>query len=237
MGLFLVLVLFWSAALYSGHSAWQRWRNWRLRQLARYVSEICNVDYFRRLSPAQFESLVMRVLKARQFTVLDDPYLGRPRNQGYAWKKGKKVVLVHRPENSITPQELKDISRETSRVRAAQALLFYPFPQAPPVSYSNIEVLAGKKLLSWFSVLSYVAPPEVGRAPDRKCDCSAPLKERVNRRGQILWVCSRFPDCRLICQPDPPGQKQNAGHPKNETGNCERNVQGRALPAKAGLGR
>lgn len=203
MELFLALLLFWSGVLYGAKIAWRRWQQWRLQQLARYVSEIRSVDYFRRLSPSQFESLVMRVLKVRQFTVLDDPFLGRSRNQGYAWKKGKKIVLIHRPENSILPKELRDIAKEAGMVRAEQALVFYPFPQAPPASYPNVEVLAGKKLLAWFSVLDDVAPPVSSRAPDKNCGCGAPLRERVNRRGQPLWVCSCFPDCRITFEADP----------------------------------
>ncbi|MBI4464349.1 MAG: hypothetical protein HY647_06555 [Acidobacteria bacterium] len=205
MGLFFVLVVFWSAALYGAHHGWRCWRQWRLRQLARYVSEICGVDYFQRLSSSQFESLVMRALKTRQFTVFDDPYLGRSKKQGYAWKKGRKVVLVHRPENSITPRELEGIAKQARIARAEQALVFYPFPHAPRVSYPDlVEVLAGKRLLAWFSVLDAVVPPISSRVPDQRCECGAPLKERVNRRGQPVWVCSRFPDCRSMREADPP---------------------------------
>ena len=203
MELFVVLVMFWSAVLYCGSNAWRRWRKWHLQQLARYVSEVRGVDYFRQLSPAQFESLVMRVLKARQFTVLDDPYLGRSKNQGYAWKKGKKIVLVHRTANSMTPKELESIAKEARMVRAEQALVFYPFPHAPRASNPNVDLLAGEKLLKWFSVLDDLVPPVTNRVPDRSCECGAPLKERVNRQGQFLWVCSRYPDCRMTFEADP----------------------------------
>ena len=55
------------------------------------------------------------------------------------------MVVVCHPENSLTPQELESIAKKTRSVQAEQALIFYPFSQAPAASALNVEVMAGKK--------------------------------------------------------------------------------------------
>ncbi|MBI4460680.1 MAG: topoisomerase DNA-binding C4 zinc finger domain-containing protein [Acidobacteria bacterium] len=180
-----------------------RWRKGRQQQLACYISEIRSAGYFRRISPSQFESLLLNAFKARQFTVFDDPYLGRSRKQGYAWKEGKKVVVVYHREDSLTTEILEKISKHAALMRAEKALVFHPFPEAAAATPLNTEVLAGDKLLAWFSVLENVVPPIANRALRETCECGSPLRERVNRRGEFLWVCSRFPDCRFMREAAP----------------------------------
>ena len=198
MGLFLALIVFWSGALWGGEWTWRRWRRWCRQQPARFLNEIKRVDYYRRLSAEQFESLVKQVLKVREYMLLGDPYLGRSRHQGYVWKAGKKAVLVHHPDRRLTPEELNDIAKRLRTVRAEQGWVFYPFPQAPRTRHPDVKILAGKQLLGWFSVLDYVSPPFPSELPDETCACGAPMKERVNYAGEPLLVCTRSPDCRLV---------------------------------------
>ena len=152
----------------------------------------------RRLAADQFESLVRHAFKARQFMLLDDPYLGRSKPQGYAWKAGKKTVVIHHPASGLTSEELDDIAKRLRVVRAEQALVFYPYPDRPAHRHPDVRVLSGKKLLAWFSVLDFVPPPLSGELPVRSCACGAPMKERINRSGDPLLVCGRYPDCRVV---------------------------------------
>ena len=198
MGLFLTLIVFWSGALWGGQWAWKRWRQWCRQQPARFVSEIKRADYYRQLSPDQFESLVKHVLKARQYTILDDPYLGRSKRQGYAWKAGKKAVLVHHPESRLAPDELDDVAIRLRAVRADLAWFFYPFPKAPGTNHPDVKILAGKNLLAWFSVLDYVPPLTSNQLAAETCACGQPMQERVNRLGEPMLVCTRYPDCRFV---------------------------------------
>ena len=77
MWLFLLVLCFWAGAIFGGRSLYKTWRHGRVLQPARYLKEIVSVDYYHRLSRAQFESLVMQMIKARNFTLLGDPCLGR----------------------------------------------------------------------------------------------------------------------------------------------------------------
>src|ERR1017187_5944746 len=196
MWLFLLVLCFWAGAFFGGRSLYKTWRHGRVLQPARYLKEIVSVDYYHRLSRAQFESLVMQVIKARNFTLLGDPCLGRAKEQGYAWKEGKRIVFVYCLESPLTLSELEDIAKRSRRAQAEQALVFSPFPKAPRGRHDGVDVLAGKELLSWFSAIGEVSPPLVGRLPAEKCQCGSPMKQRVSRAGRPLLVCSLFPDCR-----------------------------------------
>ena len=196
MELFFALLVFWMAAFHATRFGWLRWQRWNIRQPARYVSEIRSVGYFRRLPPHLFEFLVMQTLKARKYTLLDDPYLGRSKEQGYAWKAGKKIVVVHHPDSALPNKTLEEIAKKLRMVRAEKALVFYPYPKGPASPQHDVTVLAGKKLLSWFSVLDTLPPPLPAPAFAAICECGAPMKERINRAGGSLLVCSKLPDCR-----------------------------------------
>lgn len=223
MELFFVLIVFWMAMFQAAKFGWKRWRTWNVQQPARYVSEVRSVDYYRRLPPDLFESLVLQALKARQFTLLDDPYLGRSKKQGYAWRAGKKMVVVHHPESSLPNRALEEIAKNLRTVRAEQALVFYPYPQGPASPPHDVTVLAGKKLLSWFSVLDTLPPPLPGPAWSEMCECGSPRKERINRAGGSLLVCTRLPDCR---------QKREL--PSVPDKSSPRNLPARLSPARLG---
>lgn len=201
MTLFLALLVFWTIVLLVARFFWIRWRQRSYLRPARYVSEIQGVDYFRSLSPAQFENLIELGLKARKFTLLGDPYLGRSGKQGYAWRAGRKVVLVYKPDKPLIAKELSDISIQQKKARAEQALVFSPFPKAARVFQPGLEVLVGKKLVSWFSVLDDLRPPVSGKISPERCECDSVMEERVNRGGQPLLVCSRYPDCKNMRKP------------------------------------
>src|SRR5205814_8162325 len=138
----------------------------RMNQLqpARYIDEIGGVDYYRRLSSMQFESLVWQTIRARQYTLLGNPFFGRTREQGYAWKKGKKTVLVYCPGKPLTQPAFDALVKKLVVARADHALVLSPFATAPPASRAGVEVLYGKKLVKWFSVLNSVVPPVPGKA-------------------------------------------------------------------------
>ncbi len=197
MMVFLELLAFWIFAVYGSQHIWRLWRQWSLLQPARYLNEIANVDYYRQISKMQFESLVWQTIRARQYTLLGNPFLGRTNEQGYAWKKGKKTVLIHCPAKPLTQEMLDAIARKLSTVQADQAIVFSPFPKAPEISRAGVEVLYGKKLVKWFSVLEGVVPPINGKTQFQKCECGAPMRERISRAGVPLVVCSLYPDCRV----------------------------------------
>jgi hypothetical protein len=235
MTLFLVLLGLWMSAILSVKYIVTVWRRLRAHQPARQLKEIVSVDYFRRLSPAQFESLITRGIKAHQFTMLGDPFLGRsterrhkdrrstqrrstrrgikerrskqvrsekqsPREQGYAWKNGKKTIVAYRLERPLLVPELDDIVRKVRIARAERVLVFSPFSKVIKSRHDGVELLYGKKLLHWFSVIGDIFPPLTGRVLPEACDCGAPMRERISRVGLSLLVCSRFPDCRTIRQ-------------------------------------
>lgn len=201
MALFFKILVFWAFVVFGAKAARRWWRWKRFCQPASCLSEIRDPKYYRSLSAAQFEFLVMRALKAYQFTLLGDPYLGRPKKQGYAWKQGKKVVLVPRLDKPLTAGDLEEISKLQRKARAQQALVFSPFSEAPGTHQPDLEVLAGKKLLQWFSVLN-LAPPVTVKAGRQKCDCGEAMNARVNRAGQPLLVCSRYPSCQSMRKPE-----------------------------------
>src|SRR5262249_7523319 len=151
MAVFVALLIFWAVVVFGGKYILALWRKWRALQPARHLSDITSVDYYRQLSPAQFESLVMRAVKAKEFTVLGEPWLGRAKEQGYIWKKGKKAVLVLRLESPLMSSDLDDVAKQMMAARAEQAFVFFPFPKPPADHPKRVEILAGKKLVSWFS--------------------------------------------------------------------------------------
>ena len=214
-----VLFLIWTVVFFSARYAFLRWRRWRYQQPARYINEIRGVEYFRSLGREQFERLVQQTLKAGGYTIFGEPYVGRSLQQGYAWKGGKKYALAHYPDNPLTPEDMEELSRKQSRARADQVLVFSPFPRAPGSRHPGVEVLAGSKLVDWFSILEDVRPPLVPLPDAGSCDCGAPMETRVNRAGQYLLVCSRYPDCRQMRKPEAAvagaqaggGKKQEAG--------------------------
>ena len=215
-----VLFVIWTVVFFSARYAFLRWRRWRYQQPARYINEIRGVEYYRSLSREQFERLVQQTLKAGGYTILGEPYLGRTLQQGYAWKEGKKYALAHYPDNPLTPEDMEELSRKQRRVRADQVLVFSPFPRALRSPYPAVEVLAGSKLADWFSVLEDVRPPIVPLPDPGSCDCGAPMETRVNRAGQYLLVCARYPDCRQMRKPEAAvaGSKPEAEGRKPEAG-------------------
>jgi hypothetical protein len=235
MTLFLVLLGLWMSAILAVKYIITAWRRQRVHQPARQLKEIVSVDYFRRLSPAQFESLITQGIKAHQFTLLGDPFLGRsterrhkdrrsiqrrsarrgikerrskqlrsqkqsPRGQGYAWKNGKKTIVAYRLERPLLVAELDDIVRKVRTARAERVLVFSPFSKVTKSRHDGVELLYGKKLVHWFSVIGEISPPLTGRVLPEACDCGEPMRERISRVGRPLLVCSRFPDCRTIRQ-------------------------------------
>ena len=196
-----LVFLFWVVVLLGARYAFVRWRQWRYLQPARYISEIRGVGYYRDLTPAQFESLMMQVFKRQQFTLLGDPYLGRSSQQGYVWKAGKKFALLHCPEKPITAEALDAIAVQQKKRQADQVLIFSPFPRAPRPNRPGLEIVAGRKLIAWFSVLEDIRPPLAVKIDAGTCQCGTPMEQRVNRAGRPLLVCSRYPDCRLMQRP------------------------------------
>jgi len=214
MILFFTVLGFWVLTLYGTKSLYRKW--WRLYSLqpARYLREIQSVDYYRRLPASQFESLVIQGIRAHQFTTLGNPFLGRSKEQGYAWKKGKKTVLVYRPGHPLTLDEMDSIAKKSRAARAERAIVFSPFSNASNTHYPGLEILTGKKLLSWFSVLD-VVPPLPSNATAVKCECGAQMKERISRAGIPLLVCSLYPDCRMVRQVTaPPSETLRFGAPR-----------------------
>ena len=198
MGLFLGLLFFWFLVIVSAKSVFRIWSQRRSLQPARYLKEITSVAYYQRLPPHKFESLVMQGLKMRQFTLFGDPCLGRSEEQGYAWKKGKKSIVVYRLEKPLTPADLHEIEISARFARAEKAILFSPFAKAPKKKTHGLEIISGKKMLSWFTDVAEIPIPLVKTTPAEKCECGAVMKDRVSRAGAPLLVCSMYPDCRVI---------------------------------------
>jgi len=213
-----VLFVLWTVFFFSARYAFLRWRRWRYQQPARYINEIRGIQYYRNIGREQFERLVQQTLKAGGYMILGEPYLGRKLQQGYAWKGGKKYALAHYPDNPLTPEDMEELSRKQTRARADQVLVFSPFPRAPRSPHPAVEVLAGSKLVAWFSVLEDVRPPVTPLPDAGSCDCGAPMETRVNRAGQYLLVCTRYPDCREMRKPEAGGRKPEAGDRRQEAG-------------------
>ena len=211
-----VLFVLWTVVFFSARYAFLRWRRWRYQQPARYINEIRGIEYYRNIGREQFERLVQQTLKAGGYTIFGEPYVGRSLQQGYAWKGGKKYALAHYPDNPLTPEDMEELSRKQSRARADQVLVFSPFPRAPGSRHPGVEVLAGPKLIAWFSVLENVRPPVTPLPDAGSCDCGAPMETRVNRAGQYLLVCSRYPDCRQMRKPEAAVAGAQAGGGKKQ---------------------
>lgn len=197
-----LVFLFWVAFFFAGRYAIVKWSEWR-RRPARYVSEIYGLDYYRGLNWEQFEYLVLQTLMAGGYDILGEPYLEHTRRQGYAWKAGKKVVFARYAEKPLTPEDLEEVGRKQSLVKADQLLVFSPFPRAPRASNPAVKVLCGSKLASFFSPLDDVRPPVFQLPEPGTCDCGAPMETRVNRGGQYLLVCSRYPACKEMRKVEP----------------------------------
>src|SRR5690349_15225109 len=118
MSAFFAVIIFWGTVIFGGKFAWRQWRRWCNDWPIRFISEIKNVEYFRQLSAIQWEALVLRALRTHEFQLLDDPFLGRSEKQGYAWKGGKKIVVVFHLGRPLTPGDLDDISKALRKVRA-----------------------------------------------------------------------------------------------------------------------
>lgn len=196
------VIVFWSIVVFGSESLYKAWRRWYLLRPARSLNEIHNVDYYRRLSFAQFETLIHEGLREREYTILGDPHLGRAKDQGYAWKKGKKTVLSYRLQRPVMASDIEGIERRFRAARADEVLVFSPFPDAPVSRHQGVEILGGKKLLRWFGFLKYTAPPISNRFSGERCSCGAAMNERVSRRGLPLLVCSMAPDCKGIRHPE-----------------------------------
>ena len=199
MGLFAALMLFWAAVIFGGKVLWRVWRRWRHScqlKVARSLSEIHSAEYYRRISWLQFAELVLRALEAQKCVLLGDPWLLSARHQGYIWKGGVKVALVDGRAKPLTSERLLTIAQEMNKVKANRVLVFSPFPQAPKDCPPGVDVLYGRQLCSWFSILD-MAPPTLGQAVDQ-CPCGAPAEERVSRTGLPVMSCTRYPDCTLV---------------------------------------
>jgi hypothetical protein len=199
---YLIFFVFWIVVFSTARTVFQKWKQWRHHQPARYVSEVKSLRYFQSLTLEQFQQLVLQGLKRHGYTLLEDPFLTGSARQGYAWKTGKRATVAALPGKPVSQEDLNDVAIKQSRAHADRVLLFSPFPQALLPIQSGIEMIAGSKLLSWFSVLSAVRPPVSGKFPPQKCECGQPMEERVNRGGEPLFVCSRYPDCKYMCQPE-----------------------------------
>jgi hypothetical protein len=196
------VIAFWVVVVFGSQALFKSWRRWYLLQPARSLKEIRNVDYYRHLSFAQFEALILEALRERQYTILGDPHLGRGDDQGYAWRKGKKTVLTYRLQRPVLATDIVGIERRFRAAGADEVLVFTPFPEAPASRHQGVEILGGKKMLRWFGLLQYTAPPISKQFADEKCDCGAAMNERVSRQGMPLLVCSMAPDCKVVRRPE-----------------------------------
>lgn len=201
MLVFLMLSAFWAVLWVAIRWSLSWWRRRRYLEPARSVADILRVDYFRCLPRLQLEQLVIQVLTAGKFVLLGDPIVGRSKEQGYAWQAGKKSVVVLRQASPLTSRDLDEIQKMKNRVKAERALVLSPFAASPRGAYPGVEVLSGKKLLSWMGALDQVKPPTIGTLPPSNCRCSAPLKVQVSRAGEPLLVCPRHPDCKGVYRP------------------------------------
>ena len=197
-------LVFWTIVVFSTTFLYKRLNNRSLFLPARHLNEITNVNYYRRLSPAQFESLLMQAIRAHDFVLLGDPHLGRSKEQGYLWKRGKKSVIVSRSDHAVSEADLEEIARSSRRAAAENVIVFSPFYKTPRAIPTGVEILSGKRLLRWFSVLEHVVPPAICKASEERCVCGALMEERVSRAGLPLLVCSAFPDCRITRLPVAP---------------------------------
>jgi hypothetical protein len=204
MWITLSVTVFWCSIVYGGKYIYREWRRRISLQPARGINEIVSVEYYRRLSNAQFESLVLRALKERGYTLLGDPWLGRANEPGYAWHKGKKTMVCYRLTRPLSHEQLVEVAKKVRLAQADNVLVFSPL--MPDTSYSppnGVKILAGNKLVRWFAVLDMV-PPVTANPETETCECGAKMNERVSRAGKPLLVCSMYPDCRVMREPDAP---------------------------------
>lgn len=190
------LLIVWTLVFLCGKRVWRAWTAYRVRQPARFISEIQGLEYFRRLPAARAEQLVLQALKAHKYTILDDPFLRGSEKQGYAWRAGKKAIVVFRQQGPLQPSDLVEIAKSQRKFRAEVALVLTPYDRAPYACQPGMRVLAGRDLICWFGVLDSVVPPVTSTAPTDPCECGAPMRERVNRLGQVVMFCSTYPCCR-----------------------------------------
>jgi len=187
-----------------GTRATRRW--WKERQFlqkAQYVSDISQVGYFRRVPKDQLENWVFLSLTARRFVLLGDPILVRSHAQGYAWRDGKKAVVVIQLERALMEDDLRRIYTVKSKFQVENVIIVSPFPKAPRTTLPGFQILAGKDLLRWMSVLHGVKPTNLGNLPIQFCSCGAQQVEQVSRGGEPLLVCSQYPDCQKVERPAP----------------------------------
>lgn len=215
MELFLTLLLFWLGVFFGGKRLLTALRQRRYLTPAHSLKEIKSAAYYSRLTTAQFESLVMQGIRAREFTLLGNPWLGRTHDQGCAWKRGKKTVLTHHLRGAVTEGELNEIARRLRVANADRVLVFSPLG-ASSIGIgkrvgNGVELLSGKTLLRWFATLDTVAPPVSGTLPAAKCQCGAAMKERVSRAGLPMYVCSMSPDCQTVRRPEEAGAEKVVG--------------------------
>lgn len=201
MILFLSLNVLWGSLWFASRFLLLRWKQRLHRQPARYISEIRSVSYFRHLPEAQLEKLTFQVLAARKFLLLGDPILGRAKAQGYAWQAGKKTVVVLQRETVLTKDDLNKIHTLKNRSKAERAIVISPFSTTARNPYPGLEILSGKKLVSWMKTLDNVRPVKIGALPVQQCSCGSPQEEHVSRAGEALLICSRYPDCQATQQP------------------------------------
>ena len=201
MEFFLAFLIFWIGVLIGGRRLVTELRRRRFLTPARSLKEIKSAVYYSRLTATQFESLVMQVISAREYSLLGNPWLGRTKYQGYAWKRGKQMVLTHHLRGALTKDDLDEIEQRLRAAHAAQVLVFSPLSTSSKGASKRVEVLAGKSLLRWFAALDTVAPPPIGSLPAARCDCGAAMQERVNRAGLPLQVCSMYPGCKVMLRP------------------------------------
>jgi len=202
MWIYVAVMGFWVVVVVSSQFLFTSGRQRRYLRPAHSLKEIRSVEYYRRLSPGQFESLALQGLRARGFVFLGDPCLGRTTDQGYAWKKGKKVLLSYRLSRPLNAEQLHEIEKRMLATRAESVLVFSPLPETPDKAPYGVEIIAGKKLLKWFSILEDIAPPIAVKSPAEKCVCGAAMNDRVSRAGLPLLVCSMSPDCRVVKRPE-----------------------------------
>lgn len=198
---FLSLAAFWGGLWVGIRWSTRRWKQLPFLQRAQSVSDICSVDYFRRVPALPLENWVRTALTYHGFVLLGDPVLGRSPVQGYAWLNGKKAIVVMRLERALNEQDLESIYHLKSKYRAELAIVFSPFSSAPRSNYPGLEVLAGKAFLSWMSVLNGVKPMNIGALLPQTCSCGSPQVEHVSRAGEPVLICSRYPDCREAQRP------------------------------------
>jgi hypothetical protein len=174
-----------------------RW--WKLRsfvQEAQFVSQICRVDYFRRVPAAQLENWLLAALTARGYVLLGDPILGRSHGEGCAWRSGKRAGVLIQQERSLTEGDLAIFGALRKKCKVDTILVFSPFSSAPQCHRPELNILAGQEFLSWMSVLESVRPVKIGTLSPPNCSCGAAREEYVSRAGEPLLICSRYPDCR-----------------------------------------